>query len=323
MDMQREKLLDNQTIMCLFYLYLKKGSPDACFELEGKVLPFEISELLENAGLGFGEERKQVGPIGKAIPAVIWSRYKVFCKDYEKLEKWMDDYLDIYLHNKLTLNNNFYQYVESNKKTRELLEKYKNKFGKVFCVKYFESDNFLDSKFIVVDIKSRIYEDLLLMQKSKILELSIENIANTADVRFLNVHVKLLKKIETDLTGALDYLGFIITNGNRVFYREKEIEFSKNKSDEFLLLKLLVEKRGAYLSQNEVYIALGYTPKRNKNLGIIDMRTVNGMKKTKKTPVNRKYQQQLQSCKTRLLERISDDRIKITANKEKGVSMSM
>lgn len=244
----------------------------------------------------------------------------VYCKDVKQFNNWLSAYLQAYANGELLPNGNFLKAEHTETEVKLWLDQYRNYFGNTFTI--FQEVK-VKGHTIKAPFEARIWEELLILHICGTikLELADEKLPYYVEQwEWLETDVKILKDMVTEMTGAVTYLGIVITRNNRVYYNQKEISL-KETSDEFKLLKYLVQHQGEPVSPSVVYKYLGYvnTQKEYYNESL----EVHGHKLSKKLSLNEAKNQRLRSTITRLLKKLGGKSLKITASELEGVALKL
>lgn len=255
---------------------------------------------------------------GLAYKTKHWgSSVQIYCEDWDKFQRWVTAYLQAYQDGKLLPNGNFLKAEKSETEMKIWLDQYRTECGNRFTLlKHFN----INDQVFNAPIQARIWEELLLFQQVGIVNLYMDKELkyDIEQYDWLEVEVEVLQEMITIMTGAIAYLGIVITKDNKVHYRHRNIELPE-KSDEFKLLKYLVEHQGEPMPPEQVYAYLKYKDKQKDYHN--ESMEVHGHKLSKKLSISEAKNQRLRSTKTRLLKKLGDDSLRITASQKEGVAL--
>ena len=208
---------------------------------------FPLFSFYKEAGLAYKEKNGS-------------SSVQIYCKDWDKFQCWVTAYLQAYQDGALAPNGNFLNAEKSETEIKIWLDTYRNFCGNRFTLMpHFQ----INEQDIEAPTQARIWEELLLFKQLGIIDLQLneELKYNIEWYDWWNVDIQVLQEMITVMTGAVTYLGVVITRDNKVHYKHRDIELSE-KSDEFKLLKYLVQHQGDPIPPSQVYKYLEYIDKR-------------------------------------------------------------
>lgn len=234
-----------------------------------------------------------------------------------------------------TYNSKHYSCKQSLRKTIELLKSYYNLHGNKFTIKPEWED--IDGKSLEIDPRTRIKEDLLLLENKKLLAISrvtvddFEGWCIPRIVMIKNMHIRtqieLLKPIEEiekeifETKQEKGLVGLVVNEENEVFYDGKKIkEFSSSAKQQIELLKFLISKKGVAVTRDAVFDALGFTSKAKRApKGTSPMEKFAGVKRGTKAGVNQRYKDRLKDLIKQVHAKLPPESIVIKNTSKEGV----
>lgn len=251
---------------------------------------------------------------GLFLQDVGWHQCSVGYTDWKCFKQWMLSYLSAYQEGSLLPNGSFLSSKNSQEKTKEILEKYKDIFGLSFNL-YRKCE--VDGEVLRIPLCVRIFEDLLLLKNSGVIDLSVGDLEHQIEYfEWPEIRVRILQPILTSLTGAISYLGINITQNDEVYFDGRKIQINP-ASDQFKLLKMVVQAQGHKISVFDVYQALEYKKRKRKKY---QFEEYGGTKKKKsKNNLNKTKNDRLRKTISRLLARFEPHSLEITSAQGSGV----
>lgn len=310
-------ILSQKEMLGLFWLFLVGGEDiDTGFVMDSPEV--ETVNLLERTEQVTDNSKPTLFDFYKKAGLVIketgWHKCFVSYKDWNSFKQWMLSYLSAYQEGFLSPNGLFLSSQNSQEKTKEILEKYKDIFGLSFNL---QREGEIDGQLLIIPLHVRIFEDLLLLKNSGVIDLSVGDLEHPIECfKWPEIQIRILQPILTSLTGSINYLGISITQTNKVYFDGKEININP-ASDEFKLLKMLVQAQGKVISVFEVYHALRY--KNTKTQYYKDNACRYNKVKKPKNNLNKVKNDRLRSTIKRLLAHFEGSSLKITATQKIGV----
>lgn len=310
-------ILSQKEMLGLFWLFLVGGNDiDTGFVMDSPEV--ETVNLLERTEQVTDNSKPTLFDFYKKAGLVIketgWHKCFVSYKDWNSFKQWMLSYLSAYQEGFLLPNGPFLSSKNSQEKTKEILEKYKDIFGLSF---HLQRECKIDDRLLIIPLHVRIFEDLLLLKNSGVIDLSVGDLEHQIEFfEWPEIQIRILQPILTSLTGSITYLGISITQADKVSFEGKDININ-SASDEFKLLKMLVQAQGKGISVFEVYQALGY--KNTKKSYYKDNTYRNNKVKKPKDNPNKIKNDRLRSTIKRLLAHFGVAPLKITATQKIGV----
>ena len=243
----------------------------------------------------------------------------LYCEDWNKFQRWVTAYLQAYQDGKLLPNGNFLNAEKNEARMKALLEQYKELMGIHFTLKkevVFENDT------LQVPNEVRVWEELLWLEQAGAVKLTLpqeELTHNIEWIEWLDVNVELLQEILVALSGSVSYLRILITKNDFVYFKGKEIKKIKRNTDEFTLLKYLVEHKGEAVDRDVVFKLLKYSNDVREYQ--TEYRELYGDKKSKDLSVGEYKAQRLRGLIERIRKKLGKDAPTITSSQKEGVAL--
>ena len=267
---------------------------------------FPLFSFYKEAGLAYKEKNGS-------------SSVQLYCEDWDKFQCWVTAYLQAYQDGKLAPNGNFLNAEKSEAEIKVLLEQYKELIGTHFTL---EKSCRIGEDILKVPSEVRIWEELLWLEQAGAVKLTLpqdEFTHNIEWLEWLNVDVELLQEMIVALSGSIFYSGIRITKNDLVYFGTKEIKKIKRNSDEFKLLKYLVEHKGEPVDRNVIFKLLAYS--NDVKEYETEHRALYGDKKSKDLSLEEYKTQRLRSLIRRIREKLGKNAPTITSSKKEGVAL--
>ncbi len=257
---------------------------------------------------------------GLAYKTKHWgSSVQIYCEDWDKFQRWVTVYLQAYQDGKLAPNGNFLNAEKSEAEIKALLEQYKELIGTHFTL---EKSCCIGEEVLRVPPEARVWEELLWLEQAGAVKLTLpqdEFTHNIEWLEWLDVDVELLQEMIVALSGSVFYLGIRITKNDLVYFGTKEIKKIKRSSNEFKLLKYLVEHKGEPVDRNVVFKLLKYSNDVKEYQ--TEYRELYGNKKSKDLSLEESKAQRLRGLIQRIREKLGKNAPTITSSKKEGVAL--
>lgn len=313
-------ILSQKEMLGLFWLFLVGGEDiDAGFVMNySNIKIVNEDDLSEQTEQMTDDSKPTLLSFDKEAGLVIkdTGMYKclVSYKDWKSFKQWMLSYLSAYQNGILLPNGTFFSSKNSQEKTKEILEKYKDIFGLSFNLK---RKCEINGEELRIPFQVRIFEDLLLLKNSGVIDLLVGDLVQQIECfEWPEIQVRILQPILTSLTGAINYLGISITQNDKVYFNGRKIQINPD-SDQFKLLKMVVQAQGNKISVFDVYQALEYKKRKREKYQFDEY---GGTKKKKsKNNLNKTKNDRLRKTIARLLARFEPHSLEITSAQDSGV----
>lgn len=233
-------------------------------------------------------------PTRKGLMLKFWASDK----GKKVISRYLDKYLTQYRNKKLSYLElkakrevkdpiNALPLKESMKKTREILRKWRRSFGRDITVDFFKLDG--------IPAEVRFFEALWNLKQRK--ELILQN----DRVRLTSSFVS---------RPPIEYKNLRIS-GRKILFHDVAIEITPT-SDEFVLMKLLIGKRGSPITRERVYQQLKFTSKSKKaSKASLDDYDYSGAYKKTKSRVAKRYENRLRDTIKRIYKKFNACSIKL------------